>query len=335
VITNIIFFIIEVDKPKKSENIYISFVSAVRDEAGNLPQLHKEITTAAERIGKPWEVIYVENGSKDNTLEVLKSLPHSKTIVMRWNRNIGKTAQSAALDAGVKAAQGEFIATLDADLEDDPSYIPEMLEMIHKEDLDVVAGWRQGRKDPIVKRFITRIARLLRNMFIDDGIHDSGCTLRVYKKECFEDLDLYGEMHRFIGALLKWRGFKIGEMKVKNRQRTYGETKYKMNKAVRGLVDLFNIWFWKKYSDRPVHLFGSAGLFAIGFGVLALIILAGLRLFTGYPLSTSVWPTIASLFILAGMQLFITGLLADQLVKNYYASSDRRAYLIKEVIENK
>jgi glycosyltransferase involved in cell wall biosynthesis len=317
------------------DDTYISFVTAVRDEAGNLEQLHREITEVAEKIGKPWEVIYVENGSKDNSLEVLKTLPHAKTIVLRWNRNIGKTSQSAAFDAGVKAAKGRFIATLDSDLENNPAYFLEMLETINEKGIDAVVGWRQNRKDSLSKKFITLTAKILRRLLIDDQRHDSGCTLGLYKRECFEDIDLYGEMHRFIGALLLWRGFTFEEIKIIDRPRSYGQSQYKFDKAIRGFVDLFSVWFWKKYSDRPIHLFGTAGFIFMGLGFIGFIILAILRIFAGYPLSTSVWPTISTLLIIAGMQLFISGLLADQLIKNYYATGKRKSYLIKEVIENK
>src|SRR5690606_36402750 len=186
-----------------------------------------------------YEIIMVDDGSSDGTLKVLKTL--APVTVIRLRSNFGQTA---ALDAGIKAAQYPYIITMDGDLQNDPADAPRLIAHLEEHDLDVVSGWRKNRKDPFSKKFISRGANVLRGILVNDGIHDSGCTLKIYRKECFDNVNLYGEMHRCIPALLKMRGFSIGELPVNHRPRHAGKSKYNLKRTLKGLVDMIMIWFW-------------------------------------------------------------------------------------------
>ena len=233
------------------KQIAISAVVPVYNEEKNVARLHQELKEALAEIGGFFEIIFVNDGSTDNTLEELKKLKPVKIINFR--KNFGQTA---AMDAGIKEARGEIVITMDGDGQNDPRDIPLLLEKIN-EGYDVVSGWRWQRKDKPMKRFLSRGANFLRKFLVSDNIHDSGCSLKAYRKECFDKVDLYGEMHRFIPAILRWRGFKIGEVKVSHRPRSAGETKYDWKRIPKGFLDMTSVWFWRKYSDRPLHLFGE------------------------------------------------------------------------------
>ena len=202
-------------------NRSVSIVVPVYNEEGNVAELHKEICTVCEQEGYDYEVIFVDDGSTDKTVEICKTLRPLKLICMRTN-----FGQTAAMDARIHAAKYNYIITMDGDGQNDPKDIPNLISYLEENNLDVVSGWRKNRKDTFMKRFTSRGANLLRYLIVHDGIHDSGCSLKIYKKECFEGVHLYGEMHRFIPALLKIKGFKIGETVVNHRPRTSGYTKY-------------------------------------------------------------------------------------------------------------
>lgn len=301
--------------------MHISFVVPVFNEVESIELLRSEILKVAKSISKPFEIIFVDDGSTDGTTEKLKHLPDIKLIKLR--RNFGQTA---ALDAGIKAAKGKFLVTLDGDLQNDPNDVPKMLEMLEKNDLDVVCGWRQKRRDDAVKRFISAGARWLRSILVDDGIHDSGCTLRVYRQECFEDLDLRGEMHRFIPAILKWRGFRVGEMVVNHRPRIHGSSKYNFKRTIKGFLDMVSLWFFRKFASRPLHLLGSLGLgCVIAGGLLGVYLLIG-KLFFGMSLANSIWPLASVFMILFGVQLFVSGLIMDLVI----TTSRQRHYFVDQ-----
>lgn len=307
---------------------YLSVVVPVFNEEGNVRELHQKIVEACEKLGKPFEIVFVDDGSKDKTIEICRGLSPLKLIVQR--KNFGQTA---AMDAGIKNSRGETIVTMDGDLQNDPADIPKLLDKM-AEGFDVVSGWRKDRKDPLLKHLNSRLANILRKILLDDGIHDSGCSLKAYKRECFEGLDLFGEMHRFIPALLKTQGFKIGEIVVTHHPRRHGVTKYNWKRGVKGIVDMISVWFWKKYANRPLHLFGGGGLAIFFLGALAAAAVVVARVFFGIPMSNKIWPLVAVFLILMGVQLFIFGLLADIATKNYYKAQGRMNYRIKEIIEN-
>lgn len=307
------------------EKPYLSIVVPIYNEEGNVIPLHRKIVEASGKLGKPFEVIFVDDGSKDRTLAECEGLSPLKLIVLR-----GNFGQTAAFDAGFKAAQGEVIVTLDGDLQNDPADIPLLLAKID-EGYDVVSGWRLHRKDSFGKRFFSRGANLLRKILIKDGIHDSGCSLKAFRKECFDDLDLFGEMHRFIPALLELQGFRVTEVVVSHHPRVNGVTKYNWRRSIKGFVDMLTIWFWRKYANRPVHLFGGAGLVSglVGMGILVWMLIE--KLVYHASLAERIWPLVGLFLVLAGIQLFIFGIMSDVLVRSYYKNRQTMNYSIRKI----
>ena len=221
---------------------------------------------------------------------------------------------------------------MDGDLQNDPADIP-LLLMKMNEGYDVVSGWRADRHDKLSKKLFSRLANKLRNYLIRDPIHDSGCSLKAFKRECFDDIDLYGEMHRYIPALLGWKGFRIGEVKVRHYSRKFGKTKYGLKRVFRGFMDLINVWFWRKYSSRPLHVFGGLGIILMFVSGVFGMYLMYLRLFGKISLVNSSLPSLAILGMIIGVQFFISGLLADIAIKNYFGSNGRKTYSIQTIIE--
>jgi len=306
-----------------------SVIVPIYNEQGNIAQLDKEIKAIMHKLSKDYEIIYINDGSKDNTLEELKKLHKVKIIDL--NKNYG---QATALNAGFREAEGDLIITMDGDLQNDPADIPRLLEKLHKEDLDVVAGWRKKRKDKSGIRILTRIGRLIRRVLIKDSVHDTGCTLRVYRKKAAKSLDLHGEMHRYILALLRWKGFKIGEVIVNHRKRISGKTKYGYDKAFKGFIDLLYIWFLDKYSQRPLHIFGLAGIGVFGIGMLIEAVLAFLRFYNKLDLSGSGWFLLGFFLIIGGLISFSFGIVIDLLLRIYHNTSNfDKQYYIRDIFE--
>lgn len=312
----------------RDKNPYLSIVVPAYNEEGNVRELHEKIVDACQKLGRTFEIVFIDDGSRDKTNEICRSLFPLKLITFR--KNFGQTA---AFDAGIKNSTGEIIVTMDGDLQNDPADIKLLLDKMN-EGNDVVSGWRVKRNDDFSKRFFSRAANVLRKILIDDGIHDSGCSLKAYKRECFEDLDLFGEMHRFIPATLKVQGFKVAEIPVSHHPRKHGVTKYNWKRGIKGLVDMISVWFWKKYANRPLHLFGAGGLIVFFGGLASGIAMIVARIFYDVPLSNKIWPLVSVFLVLMGIQLFVFGLLADIAVKNYYKSQGKMNYKIREIVEN-
>ncbi|MBI2415379.1 MAG: glycosyltransferase family 2 protein [Candidatus Kerfeldbacteria bacterium] len=302
-----------------------SVVVPIYNEAATLEELHRRLVTVMEQLQQPFELIFVNDGSTDTTHRVLEQLSPITVVTLRHN-----FGQTAALAAGIKQAKGDSIITLDADLQNPPEEIPKLLRVLRDQSLDVVSGWRRQRHDSLSKHLLSRGANVLRRLIIHDGIHDSGCTLKAYRRICFEQLDLLGEIHRFIPGMLRWQGFTVGEVEVRHEQRRFGNTKYNTWRIVKGLIDMIGVWFWRKYSSRPLHLFGGSGILLTIIGLVGFVSLGIARIFFSYPLSQSIWPLLASLAMVSGIQLFVSGLLAEILIKQYY-HSNRTAYSIKSV----
>jgi len=309
----------------------LSVIIPVYNEEKNVKFVHGEVFGALEKMSPDYcEIIFINDGSTDGTLAELKKIKPAKIINFR--KNFGQTA---AMDAGIKEAKGDLIITMDGDGQNNPADIPKMIEKMKNDDLDIVSGWRKVRKDPFLKKLSSGVAARLRKLLINDGIKDSGCTLKAYKKECFGHVDLVGEMHRFIPALLKIKGFKVGEIEVSHRPRMSNKTKYGWGRGMRGVLDMLSVWFWKKYASRPLHLFGGIGI--------ALILISGIsisyalyeKLMYGFDLSSTALTTFSMFGFLIGIQFFAFGLISDILLKNYFASTRDKVYEIKEVIENK
>ena len=308
----------------------VSIVVPVYNEEGNVRELHQEIKTVCEEQGYDYEIIFVNDGSSDKTDEICRTLSPLKYICLRQN-----FGQTAAMDAGIKAATKDYIVTMDGDRQNDPVDIPRLLEYIEETGYDVVSGWRKNRKDTFMKRFISRGANLLRYLLVHDGIHDSGCSLKVYRRECFNGINLYGEQHRFIPALLKIKGFTVGELVVNHRPRTAGKTKYNWHRTIKGFVDMVSVWFWNKYASRPLHLLGAFGLLfcllGVGCGIGSIVIFVA-----GSDMTNNImFPLLTIFFIIMGVLMFIFGLMSEILMKIYFGSNVDTPYSIKDVIENK
>lgn len=297
------------------------------DEEKNVQLLHERLLEACRGLNKPFEIIFVDDGSRDKTAEVAAKL--QPITLIRFRKNFGQTA---AMDAGIKHAKGKYIVTLDGDLQNDPADIPRLLEKLQKEDFDAICGWRKDRKDPLLKHLVSRGAYALRSLFLSDDVHDSGCSLKAFRRECFENLDLYGEMHRFIPALLRLKGFKVGELVVKHHPRQHGVTKYGAARIIKGFLDILSVWFWKKYANRPLHLFGGMGILLMLLSVLSGAWAFYLKFQYGSDLSDTALTYFSMIGFLAGIQFFISGLLADIASKIYYSRSADLPYTIKDVI---
>lgn len=310
---------------RELEKIKISVVVPIYNEEGNVAELHARILTECKKLNKSFEIIFIDDGSRDKTAEICESLTPLKFI--KFRKNYGQTA---AFDAGFQAAVGEIIITMDGDLQNDPADISKLLEKID-EGYDVVSGWRHKRKDSLSKKIFSRGANLLRKILIEDNIHDSGCSLKAYRRECFNDIELYGEMHRFIPALLEMDGFKVAEVKVSHHHRMHGVTKYNWKRAFKGFVDMVSIWFWRKFAARPLHLFGASGMLLSFMGGVILIWMFVEKVFLDKSIGERIWPMMGVMLLLVGVQLFISGLLADILVKSYFKAKNHRGYYIKEI----
>jgi len=306
----------------------LSIVLPVYNEESNLSILYKEIKEVLDRLNKKYEIIFVDDDSKDRSFLVLKNIKEkdSTVKVIRFRKNFGQTA---AMDAGIRNSKGNIIITMDSDLQNDPKDIPRLIEKINQ-GYDVVSGWRYNRKDSFSKKFMSRGANLLRKIILKDRIHDSGCTLKAYKKECFEDLKLYGETHRFIPALLKLKGFSVTEIKVNHRARKFGKTKYNAKRTMNGFLDMLLISFWMKYSTRPIHLFGGVGILSIFMGLIFGVYLTYIKFIYGEAIANRPLLNLTILLILVGFIMLIFGLLADILVKVYY--KDKESYNIKKIL---
>lgn len=313
-------------------DIELSIVIPAYNEEQNVEPCYREITDVLMPLGINYEIIFVDDGSTDLTFKKLQDLSKNdkKLKVIKFRRNFG---QSAALKAGFDYAKGNLIISMDGDLQNDPADIPNLLDKMAFEDYDVICGWRASRKDTTFKKLFSKMANFIRHKITSESIHDSGCTFRVYKSKCVKDLELYGETHRYIPAMLFWKGYKLGEMKVNHHPRIHGKTKYNWKRVVKGFLDLVVISFWQKYSARPIHMFGSIGILLSLLGVFVSGYLGIQRLFYGGGLSDRPLFLLSVLMIVIGVQFIVSGILADIVIKIHYGQSGRKNYLVERVIE--
>lgn len=311
---------------------YLSVVIPLFNEEENVAPLLEGLSRSLARLGKPFEVIVVDDGSTDGTLKRLKELkpryPWLKIVALR--RNFG---QSAAFTAGLDQAQGEVIVTMDGDLQNDPEDIPKLVRKL-EEGFDVVSGWRKDRKDPFLSR---RLPSILANALISRTtrvkLHDYGCSLKAYRAEVIKGLTIYGELHRFIPALVSLSGARVAEVEVRHHPRRFGKSKYGLSRTYRVLLDLFLMLFFRKFATKPLHIFGLTGgiFFLVGFFIECY--LTYLKLFKHQDIGHRPLLLLGVLLILAGINLLGTGLLAELLIRTYYEASGKRIYAVREVIE--
>ena len=309
----------------------LSIIIPAHNEQENVRTLHEELRTVLRGLGKTFEILFVDDGSTDRTFDTLQELRAGDDMVkiIRFKRNFGQTA---ALAAGFKHAKGAICITLDADLQNDPADIPALLLKLGT-GFDVVSGWRRKRRDTLSKRIISFGANALRKMLVQDSIHDSGCTLKAYKSEVVKNLDLYGEMHRFIPALAQARGFRVGETVVHHRPRKAGRTHYHLSRVLKGFMDMLIVTFWMHYGTRPAHLIGGVGFLTFLVGFIVALGLSLQKILFGTPLSDRPLLLLAALLIIFGTQFIMFGFLADILMKIYYKTKDEPPYLIEKILE--
>jgi glycosyltransferase involved in cell wall biosynthesis len=309
----------------------LSVVIPAYNEEENVPILYEKLKKVLDSLGEDYEIIFVDDGSTDGTYQRLKQLAEkdSRLKVIRFKTNYGQTA---AMSAGFEHAKGDVIITLDADLQNDPEDIPLLLEKL-EEGYHVVSGWRKDRKDPFLSRKLpSMVANWLISKITGVHLHDYGCTLKAYRAEVVEDLELFGDMHRFLPALTKRRGARITEVVVRHHPRMFGRSKYGIGRTVRVLLDIMLVKFLNEYINKPLYMFGSVGFLLLGLGLFSLFYLIFLKLFLEEPIGRRPLLTLSVLLILAGIQLICTGLLAELLVRIYYRTKDTKPYVIQEKI---
>jgi glycosyltransferase involved in cell wall biosynthesis len=313
--------------------VNVSLVIPVFNEVESLPVLQQAIHAALDPQPELiWEIVYIDDGSKDGSLQVLENLArndpdHTRVVALR--RNYGQTA---AIAAGIDHSQGEVIVLLDADLQNDPGDIPMMLEKIH-EGYDVVSGWRIKRQDTFITRTLpSRIANWLISTVTGVHLHDYGCTLKAYRREVLTGFRLYGEMHRFIPAYASSVGAQIIEVPVDHHPRKYGKTKYGLTRTVKVVLDLFTVKFLMSYANKPIYLFGGAGFLLIAASFIAMLFLVIRRFALRISVFDSPLFIISTLFAILGFQSILMGLIAELLVRTYHESQSKPTYTIRQVI---
>ncbi len=312
----------------------LSIVVPVYNEEKNLPLLNEAIRQSMKAYDKSWEIVFVDDGSKDNSLRVLESLVEGDPECIRvieLRRNFGQTA---ALAAGIDQSQGSIIVMLDADMQNDPIDIPMMLAKID-EGYDVVSGWRKDRKDTFINRTLpSKIANGLISWVTGVHLHDYGCTLKAYRREVITGFRLYGEMHRFIPVYANRFGAKIIEVPVHHHPRKFGKTKYGLERTIKVLLDLFTVKFLISYSSKPIYLFGGAGVLMMVVAALFLLFLFIRRIWFLVSVTQSPLFLISTLLGLMGFQSVMMGLIAELLVRTYHESQGKPIYNIKNIISD-
>ncbi len=310
---------------------HLSVVVPLFNEAEGLPLLVEQLLAALRPLGQPFELVLVDDGSRDDTATVLEQLrgqvPELVAVLLR--RNYG---QSAAMAAGFDASRGEVVVTLDGDLQNDPADIPLLLSELER-GYDLVSGWRHQRQDAAVSRLLpSRIANRLIARVTGVRLHDYGCSLKAYRREVVADLNLYGELHRFLPALAFIEGARISEVKVNHRPRRFGSSNYGIDRTFRVLMDLLTVWFMKRFLTRPMHVFGFGGLAAMGLGLLVSVWLVLEKLVLGVDIGDRPLLLLALISFLAGIQLFCFGLLAELQMRTYHESQGRPIYRVRATL---
>lgn len=306
----------------------LSFIIPVKDEADSVEILHHEMLSVLKKIKNPFEIIFIDDGSTDNTFNKLKKIKgESKNIkVIRLRGNFGK---STALQIGFSKARGDIIFTLDGDLQDNPKEIPSFLEKL-KEGYDLVSGWKKNRKDPLVKTFPSKLGNSLTRSLTGIGIHDLNCGFKAYRKEVVQNLNLYGELYKYIPVMAVKQNFKVGEIIIDHRPRKFGKSKYGWERNTKGFLDLLTVFFLTDYLRRPGHFFGTFGLLSFFTGFVIGAYIAFLRVTTGSIQDRHPLLFLGMLLMIIGVQLVSTGLLAEMMIysKQKFDYTDT----IKEII---
>jgi glycosyltransferase involved in cell wall biosynthesis len=310
----------------------LSIIVPVYDEEETIPLLHQAVTEAMQPRQEEWELVLVDDGSKDGSFTKLEEIyekdpQHVRVIGLR--RNFGQTA---AIAAGIDHAKGEIIVLMDADLQNDPQDIPLLLEKIYS-GYDVVSGWRVKRKDTFITRTLPSLfANKLISVVTGVHLHDYGCTLKAYRREVLTGFRLYGEMHRFIPVYANSVGAKIMEIPVRHHPRKYGKAKYGLERTIKVILDLFTVKFLNSYANKPIYLFGGTGILIMGISSLILLYLFFRRIFFSVSVIASPLFMISSMFFILGFQSILMGLIAELLVRTYHEAQHKPTYTIRNTV---
>ncbi|MFO7865399.1 MAG: glycosyltransferase family 2 protein [Candidatus Aminicenantes bacterium] len=318
---------------KKNSRLELSLILPVYNEEKNLPVLYREIIDSCEGLGKSFEVLFVDDGSTDESGNILRDIYKSdkRVRVIRFRRNFGQTA---ALSAGFHHSRGEIVVTMDADLQNDPRDIPLLLEKM-EEGFDIVSGWRIKRKDNFLRRKLpSALANRLISFITGVKLHDYGCTLKAFRRDVIKNIDLYGEMHRFIPAIASTMGVDIAEIKVHHRPRKHGKSKYSIMRFIKVILDLLTVKFLLSYSTRPLQIFGLFGLVSGLMGGGIAVMMSYQRLFLQKSIADRPLLLLAVLLLMIGFQFITLGLLAEIMVRAYHESLKKKTYFIKEIMED-
>jgi len=316
---------------KIKSGIDLSIVIPIYNERESMGKLYENLNEALSKMNLKYEVLLIDDGSIDGTFnELLKIHRKNKLFkIIRFRKNFGQTS---AISAGFNYAEGEVVITLDADLQNDPRDIPVLLNKMN-EGYDIVSGWRKNRKDrAVTRRFPSIVANKIISKLTGVRLHDYGCTLKAYRKEVVKNINLYGEIHRYIPAIASWMGVKVTEVPVIHHSRKYGKSKYGVSRTIKVILDIITVKFLLSYSQSPIQMFGLLGLFSgiVGFIVTAYLII--MRLFFNQPLADRPLFILSIFMIFIGVQLITIGLLAEVLIRVYHKVQDRSTYVIKDII---
>jgi glycosyltransferase involved in cell wall biosynthesis len=323
--------------------IALSVIIPVFNEENNLLPLYKELTDVLSVIGKPYELLFVDDGSTDESYSILSNLHASddRLKVIQFRRNFG---QSAAFAAGFNFAQGELILTIDADGQNDPADIPHLLDKMIEGDYDFVTGWRVNRKEPILRRILSKAANVVISRSTQVIVHDRGCSLKLFKSEIIKNIRLYGQLHRFLPELASTVGVTVAEVPVNDRTRRSGKSKYgSWTRTPRVIIDLITVSFLLTFFTTPMRLFGSLALFCSSSGILIGGSLAALKIYHGiiggwkgfqaYEIGNRPLLLLSILLIIVGVQLLMMGLLGEMIMRIYYESGDKPIYHIRKILD--
>lgn len=309
----------------------LSIVVPIYNEAESIPFLIEKLTTALSPLGYDYEIIAVDDGSRDQSLAVLRTVAQQQAAlkVLSFRRNSGQTA---AMMAGIDHASGDVVVTIDADLQNDPADIPLLLQKLG-EGYDVVSGWRKDRQDAAIKRnFVSRVANRLISKMSGIHLHDYGCSLKAYRSDVIKDVRLYGEMHRFIPIYAHWLGARVTETPVRHHARQFGESKYGLERIIKVMLDLMVILFFDKYLVKPIYVFGTIGLGMLAVAAFTFVWMVVLRVFFATSFIVTPLPILAAVFGGLGVTSFLLGLVAEIVMRTYFEAQGRRAYAVRETI---
>ncbi len=311
----------------------LSIVVPVYNEEKNLPELFEQIVTAMKPLGMDWDVTFVDDGSSDASVEVIRELyalaPEQVRMVV-FRRNYGQTA---AISAGINESDGDVVILMDADLQNDPADIPVLLEELDK-GFDVVSGWRKNRQDnQLTRNLPSHLANKLISASTGVHLHDYGCTLKAYRREILESINLYGEMHRFIPVYAKEAGGEISEVVVRHHPRKHGKANYGLERTIKVILDLFTVKFLMKFSQKPIYLFGGVGLGLMAISFALFLWLAIRRIVATVSVLGSPWFQISIMMFILGFLAVLLGLIAELVMRTYYESQNKKTYTIREIID--